>query len=306
MAMLGGTRGIRGNLADAERSQIDQLVSQFEELVGKISEKKKLRRAVVRSQLLCNTIVVLTRESLYLACERSRGLPSSTYLDYKSQRFSIEQVLDAAVWEFGYEKPFVLKFPKRLLSVPPDQRKAELAELAEEWVEAEMRRVMTRSQIVRFEPIFGPAKFIQDPKLCFVIMPFGDDLDPFYRDIIKPCVESTGMVCRRSDEIRGNNAIIRDIWKSICEARLVIADLTYANPNVFYELGIAHTVGKQTVLISQKRDEKFPFDVMHLRRIPYENTASGGQKLSRDLKATIEAILEPTQIQLPEGPQVEE
>ena len=96
MAMLSGARATGGNLAEAERPQIDQLVSQFEELVGKITERKKLRRAVVRSQLLCNTIVVLTKGSLYLACERSRGLPSSTYLDYKSQRFSIEQVLEAA------------------------------------------------------------------------------------------------------------------------------------------------------------------------------------------------------------------
>lgn len=301
MAMLGGTRATGGNLADAERPQIDQLVSQFEELVGKISEGKKLRRAVVRSQLLCNTIVVLTKDSLYLACERSRGLPSSTYLDYKSQRFSTEQVLEAAVWEFGYEKPFVLKFPRRLLGIPPDQRKDELAELAEEWVEEEIRRVMAMSRIVRLEPLFGPARFLPDPRLCFVIMPFANDLDSIYHDIIKPCVESMGMVCRRSDEIRSNNAIVRDIWKSICEARLIIADLTHANPNVFYELGIAHTVGKQTILLSQKGEKKFPFDVMHLRRIIYENTASGGKQLTEELKDTIKTILEPAQIQLPEG-----
>lgn len=301
MAMLGGTRGTTGNLADAERPPIDQLVSQFEELVSKISKEKKLRRAVVRSQLFCNTIVVLTEDSLYLACERSRGLPSSTYLDYKSQRFSAEQVLEAAVWEFGYEKPFVLKFPRRLLDMPPDQRKDELVELAEEWVEAEMQRVMAMSRIVRLEPIFGPASFLADPRLCFVIMPFAKDLDSIYHDIIKPSVESIGMVCRRSDEIRSNNAIVRDIWKSICEARLIIADLTHANPNVFYELGIAHTVGKQTILLSQESEKEFPFDVMHLRRIVYENTASGGQKLTKELKSTIETILKPTQIQLPEG-----
>lgn len=301
MAMLGGTRSTGGNLANAEHPQIDEVVSQFEELVSQVSERKKLRRAVVRSQLSCNTVAILTRRNLYLTCERSQGLPSSIYLDYKSQDFSREQVLEAAVWEFGYEKPFVLTFPRRLLGIPPDQREAELAELAEEWVEAEGRRVMAMSRIVRLEPLFGPPKFLPDPKLCFVIMPFTEDLDPVYQDILKPCVESVGMVCRRSDEIRSNNAIVRDIWKSICEAQLIIADLTYGNPNVFYELGVAHTVGKQTILLSQKDERKFPFDVMHLRRIMYENTASGGHNLSRELKDTIETIFEPAQIQLPEG-----
>jgi hypothetical protein len=47
---------------------------------------------------------------------------------------------------------------------------------------------------------------------------------------------------------------MRNIWKSICEARLVVADLTGGNANVFYELGIAHTVGKETILIAARGD----------------------------------------------------
>jgi predicted nucleotide-binding protein len=63
-----------------------------------------------------------------------------------------------------------------------------------------------------------------------------------------------------------------------------------------YELGIAHTVGKETIMIYQKNKEeiKFPFDIAHIRRIEYENTATGGKKLERDIKETIKSILEPT------------
>jgi len=83
--------------------------------------------------------------------------------------------------------------------------------------------------------------------------------------------------------------------KSICEARIVIADLTGLNPNVMYELGIAHTVGKETMLIYQKTENtlKFPFDLAHIRRIEYENTAPGGKKLENELRETLVNILNP-------------
>lgn len=89
---------------------------------------------------------------------------------------------------------------------------------------------------------------------------------------------------------------MQDIWKSICEAKIVIADLSDFNPNVMYELGIAHTVGKDTILLHQSSTEevKFPFDLAHIRRIEYANTQAGARILRRDLQATVNAILNPT------------
>lgn len=69
--------------------------------------------------------------------------------------------------------------------------------------------------------------------------------------------------------------------------------------NMMYELGIAHTVGKETILIYQRgrgKDPKFPFDLSHIRRIEYEDSASGGKKLEIDLSATLESILKPAAI----------
>ena len=149
---------------------------------------------------------------------------------------------------------------------------------------------MRRSQLVRINPLFGPVDFVPEPAMCFVLMPFTPELDQVYLSVIKPTLETLGMSCRRADEIRSNRAIMHDIWKAICESRLVIADLTTANANVFYELGIAHTIGKETLLLSQ-REDKFPFDLYHIRRILYDNTAAGGQRLARELAETAKTIL---------------
>ena len=155
------------------------------------------------------------------------------------------------------------------------------------------------TSLIQISPLFGPASYSVDERLAFVLMPFAEDLTRIYTSIIKPAVEATGLVCRRADDFKTNKAIIQDIWKAICESRVVIADLTNLNPNVMYELGIAHTVGKETILIYQRGGEKdltFPFDLAHIRRIEYEDSATGGKKLESDLSNTLNSILKPTAV----------
>ncbi|RJX25748.1 MAG: hypothetical protein C4531_16735 [Desulfurivibrio sp.] len=151
--------------------------------------------------------------------------------------------------------------------------------------------------VIQVNPIFGPASYQVDERLAFVLMPFTDELTEIYKTFIKPTVElpEFQLVCKRADDIKSNRAIIQDIWKSICEARIIIADMSNLNPNVMYELGITHTLGKETILIYQKSEEeiKFPFDLSHIRRIEYENSATGGRKLEQELKETLEHILSP-------------
>jgi hypothetical protein len=104
------------------------------------------------------------------------------------------------------------------------------------------------------------------------------------------------MVVHKADELKNANFVMQDIWKSICEARIVLADLTGFNANVMCELGIAHTVGKDTVIIYQNKQNesgRFPFDLGHIRRIAYHSTVAGGEKLERDLKATVANIMQP-------------
>src|SRR5260370_37561658 len=102
-------------------------------------------------------------------------------------------------------------------------------------------------------------------KICFVIMPIGsptrdrikyDLFKEIYEDIIRPAVREANqeLECIRADEIREAGNIVRDIVSHLCEAELVVADLTDQNPNVFYELGVRHALGKSTILLAQTLD----------------------------------------------------
>jgi hypothetical protein len=143
---------------------------------------------------------------------------------------------------------------------------------------------------MRVDPIFSKDKFIVNPKLCFVLMPFKTDLNPVYTDHIKKVLEALEMTCRRADDIFSNAPIIEDIWESINQARIIIADLTGKNPNVFYEVGIAHVIGKPVVLITQSMDD-LPFDLRHLRNIVYEYTPRGMNQFEAKLKNTVQFLL---------------
>lgn len=126
-----------------------------------------------------------------------------------------------------------------------------------------------------------------DPNLAFVLIPFRPPFDDYYEDIIKPAAKAAGLTTLKADEIYGTGPIIQDIWRQIWAATVVIADVTNKNPNVNYELGICHTLGVPTVIITQSMDD-VPFDYRHRRCIPYSTAGSAWQ---RDLKKAITATL---------------
>ena len=143
------------------------------------------------------------------------------------------------------------------------------------------------------KPMFPPVKEKTDSKLVFILMPYKEEknLQEVYYNFTKPIVESFGLNCRRADDIFKHQMIMEDIWEHICTTRFVISDLTDKNTNVFYELGMAHTVGKRVILITQN-DEDVPFDLRHLRYIKYEFTPPGMEKFKDELKKSIGSVLQ--------------
>lgn len=292
-------RSTRGNLPNELQQSSNKLLDEFMDIVVSQAQKAQIRRAIVRAQLTCNIFVVLDKNSLHVGAEKASGMPSLSYIDQRTNVFSPQQVYDAAKWDFGYDKPFVISFPVKLLDQSKEERLPALNQIAIEYIGSEVRRVEKEMNLIQINPIFGPASYEIDPRLAFVLMPFTGELTEIYTTLIKPTIENNefSLVCKRADDIRSNKAIMQDIWKSICEARLIIADLTGLNPNVMYELGVAHTLGKETLIIYRKDENiKFPFDIAHIRRIEYENTPVGGTKLAAGLKATLQAILTPEKI----------
>jgi hypothetical protein len=139
--------------------------------------------------------------------------------------------------------------------------------------------------------ISEPREVEVDEKLCFVLMPFNVKFNPIYKNVIKKTVMDFGLSCERADEIFGTGPIINDIAEHIQKARVLIADLTGRNPNVFYELGLAHAKDKDVILITQNLRD-IPFDVRHYRCIVYEDSIAGGETLKKGLQSTLERVLE--------------
>lgn len=128
-------------------------------------------------------------------------------------------------------------------------------------------------------------------KICFVIMPFMKSFDGVYFEI-KKAVESRGMKCLRADETFGQDILMDTIMTAIRQAVIVIADISLRNPNVLYELGCAHALGKKTILLRASGGDKIPSDLCHRQYIQYENTLIGGPDLHRKLEAAIDNIME--------------
>lgn len=132
---------------------------------------------------------------------------------------------------------------------------------------------------------------------CFVIMPIGtqsigeimlseEDQREKYDYIIKNAIlkADPSLEVIRADEELNPGSISNDIFTKLMHSKYVIADITYPNPNVFYELGIRHAIRPGTILIREKVDFSIPFDISHLRHIEYTREPSGMDKLAFELK----------------------
>lgn len=128
-----------------------------------------------------------------------------------------------------------------------------------------------------------------EPSLISVMMPFDMVFDPVY-EMLKRVTLSFDIHCRRADDIWENPAIIQDVVSLIDHSRIVICDCTNRNPNVFYEIGIAHTLGRETILLTQNEYD-MPFDLRHLRYIKYLNNSEGLQVLGDSIALRLKNIL---------------
>lgn len=115
----------------------------------------------------------------------------------------------------------------------------------------------------------------------FVLMPFDPKFNDTYKLGIKAACAEAGAYCERVDEQLFDESILQRIYNQIARADVIVADMTDRNPNVFYETGYAHALGKRVILLTQ-RAEDIPFDLKHFPHIVYGGSIS-------DLKEQLEA-----------------
>ncbi|MDT4953310.1 MAG: hypothetical protein QOJ02_1448 [Acidobacteriota bacterium] len=120
--------------------------------------------------------------------------------------------------------------------------------------------------------------------LCFILMPFGKkpdaagamiDFDAVYHELIAPAIEEAGLEPLRADEELTGGIIHKPMFERLILCEFAVADLTTANANVFYELGVRHAVRPASTVLIFSEGSRLPFDVALLRALPYQLSAAG-------------------------------
>jgi hypothetical protein len=146
----------------------------------------------------------------------------------------------------------------------------------------------TAAEIEARPSVFRVPKEPKDSKLVSVMMPFSPAFSGVYA-AIKKAAEAAGMTCERADNIWEENEVIQDIFSLIYRSSIVVCDFTQQNPNVFYEAGIAHTLGRSVIPISQN-DNDVPFDLKHHRYLKYLNNGEGLDDLVKHLTSRLKTL----------------
>ena len=125
---------------------------------------------------------------------------------------------------------------------------------------------------------------------CFVLMPFEEEWsERIWTKHVETVLTDSGMKAVRADDLYGSH-ILSDIWKGIAESRVIIADITCRNPNVMYELGVAHAMQKDVIILAQTAKD-IPFDIKQHRCLIYKDNSDGYEKLEKQLPLYLKQIL---------------
>jgi hypothetical protein len=284
-----------GDMPPELQEKVDRLLYEFTVIVDSMTEDRRLQRGIVRSQLPCSTVAILDKKSLFIAGQFRTENRFATYIYTPEFTWPIQKVKSSAQWEFGFEDPFVIQFPAGLLDQEADQRHDELLMVASEHIDSEFNRFIGLLSLLRTRPVFGPAPPAIESNLVLLLMP-QDEAARENFTIISKAVEEIGMNLEVAKDIRGGRSAVREMWVSINQARVVVADLKDTDPGVMYGLGIAHTVGKETILLSPQ-GSMYLIDIPKTQMIEYEDSddgrASMGQEIS-DILCSMTRLIEET------------
>jgi predicted metal-dependent TIM-barrel fold hydrolase len=162
--------------------------------------------------------------------------------------------------------------------------------LVQQAVGENARRAMnpgaTSADVLKLNPadFLGAAAPFLDPQRCFVIMPYSEKWSGAVERIILEVCTQVGLDFQIAKNMEGR-FIPNDIWRGITGAGVIVADLSAANPNVAYEVGLADVTGKEVILIGQQA--KVPFDFSAQRLILYEDSLSGTLTLREELTSRL-------------------
>ncbi len=134
---------------------------------------------------------------------------------------------------------------------------------------------------------------------CFVMVPFDEPFELYCSTIIEPAIKDAKLKPTRADDLFRPSPIVADIWDMIQKAKVLLAVLTTKNANVFYELGLAHAIGKPVVLVSETMND-VPFDLQQLRVLTYDkDDPEWGNKLKNSITNSLKETLDSPEDSVP-------
>ncbi len=146
-----------------------------------------------------------------------------------------------------------------------------------------------QAQSIVFTPsVFKIPEETVNENLVSVMMPFSKDYDDVYTHIKSACSNSK-LECKRADGIWEDHTFIQDIFSLIYKSKIVIVDFTGRNPNVMYETGIAHTLGKIVIPITQNIAD-MPSDIQHHRALKYLSNNEGLNSMEKELIKRLDTL----------------
>jgi hypothetical protein len=281
-----------------EMQYIFKTLIYFEQLLRDEASEQRIPIEILRLLRPCRLFIALTRDAFYcVALDVAKDDPAMQNVyteDLRSRTLNVkeaERIGRACIMnDIGGKETITLRFPIECLDGYAEVKADHLTPLVQKYLIFEISWAKQRGLLTVPKPFFPGKHFTVDSSLAFVLMPFSSEFKEIYTDCIQPTIEEHGIKCFRADDIFHNQPIVEVIWQNINRAAVIVADLTSRNPNVFYEVGIAHTLGKEVVLLSQSLDD-VPFDLRHLNVITYKWTPGGAQKLKLALGTTVKSIL---------------
>lgn len=295
MAFIEDIRSSGGNMEEILKKKIETLLYSLQIETNRLCAENKLNPFIFGFLKRCSVFVLADKSKVFIIGTNlgADGIQKTLFYEVDQECNCLLNVFHLVKRDIGFEQPFGIELERQLVESLTDDNKNELASLiAVEYIRKVKDSTGISMSIVKYNPSFSGRGFITDSNLFLCLAPINKQYDTiFEKHICKAIIEiDKSFSCIKADNIFNDMQTIEGIWSKINQARVVIADVSERSPDVFYEIGIAHAVGKKVIFITRTLED-IPIDIRQSGCIVYENTQIGMSALEEQLKSTIHAVL---------------
>lgn len=289
-----GTMTTGGDMTPELQAKVERLMEEFRAVVDAMAEDRHLQKGIARIQLPFSMVAILDKERLSILAQFRMENRFASYFYKPGLALTPQQASNSAQWEFGFEDPYIIQFPVTLLDQSSSDRHSALQAVSARYIDSEFQRFTQLLSFMRTRPIFGQTSQPIEPRSILLLVPQDADMRHNHETILK-AIHANNLSMDEVEDIRAGKSAVRDMWYSLNRVALVIADLTGTDAGVMYGLGIAHTLGKETILI-RPQGSKYLTDIPRTYSIEYEDSIGGRamleEQLSQMLRSKLASVVE--------------